>query len=85
MPLIQRDLYIDGRWRASANGRLPVICPATEKEIGSIPAGSKSDIDHAVNAATKAYYEGPWARSTGAYRAGFLRKIAEKVLSRGLR
>ena len=80
MALIQRELFINGQWCASANGRLPVISPATEKEIGSIPAGSKSDIEHAVKAATRAYYDGPWARSSGAYRAAFLRKIAEKVL-----
>jgi hypothetical protein len=78
MAIVERGLFIGGRW-CQPNARLPVISPATEQQIGTIPAGNAGDIDRAVKAACKAYYEGPWAHSTGKYRAGFMRKIAEKV------
>ena len=71
-------MFIGGRW-CQPNSRLPVISPATGQQIATIPAGNAGDIDRAVKAAQKAFYEGPWAHSTGKYRAGFMRKIAEKV------
>ena len=51
-----RQLYIDGQWVASSSDKtIEVINPATEAVIGSIAAGSASDVDRAVAAARKAF------------------------------
>ena len=75
-----RELYIGGKWVApQSNKRLPVICPFTEGQIGTIPAGGAPEVKAAVSAATAAFYNGSWSKLTGAERASYLRKIAEKV------
>ena len=75
-----RELYIGGKWVApQSNKRLPVICPFTEEQVGTIPAGGAPEVKAAVSAATKAFYNGSWSKLTGAERASYLRKIAEKV------
>ncbi|WP_329561590.1 aldehyde dehydrogenase family protein [Kitasatospora sp. NBC_01266] len=55
------DQYIGGAWRPSLGGEpLPVVNPATEQVIATVPAGTPADIDAAVAAARAA------ARSWGA-------------------
>ncbi|XBH57841.1 hypothetical protein VPH35_079377 [Triticum aestivum] len=78
----QRQLFIDGDWRAPALGRrLPVINPTTEASIGGIPAGTSEDVDVAVAATRVALKRNRgWSRSPGAVRAKYLRAIAAKVL-----
>ena len=49
-------MFIGGRW-CQPNSRLPVISPATGQQIATIPAGNAGDIDRAVKAAQKAFYE----------------------------
>lgn len=60
---------------------MDVINPATEKAFATIPAATAEDVDAAVAAATAAFKSGHWSRTTGAYRAKFLRAIAQKVLT----
>ncbi|KAF8072370.1 ALDH10A8 [Scenedesmus sp. PABB004] len=80
LPLPARELFINGRWVAPAQGRyLDVVSPATERVIGRVPAGSAEDVDAAVAAATAAHRAGVWGRLTGARRAEVLRAIAAKV------
>ena len=73
-----RELYINGQWVQSKK-RLPITCPFTEEQIGSIPGGGAPEVEAAVAAATKAFYNGSWSKLTGAERASYLRKIADKV------
>lgn len=76
----RRELYINGKWvTPQSNKRIPVICPYTETEIGTIPGGSAADVQAAVSAAARAFHNGPWSRLTGTERAGVLRNIADKV------
>lgn len=81
-----RELYINGGWVAPKSGeRLPVINPATEKAIGSIPAASKEDVDLAVQAARAAFSRNrgrDWPRTTGAHRAGLLKAMAARITER---
>ncbi|HKV18477.1 MAG TPA: aldehyde dehydrogenase [Mycobacterium sp.] len=57
------ELYIGGRWQAPAtNGRISVISPHTEEPIGETPEAAAEDVDRAVQAARKAFDEGPWPR-----------------------
>ncbi len=80
MAVPHRELFIDGAWvSAASNGRLDVISPGTEDVVGSIPRGGAADVNKAVEAATKAFYSGPWRKLSGHQRAVYLRQIAEKV------
>ena len=75
-----RECYINGQFVApKSHKRLPVICPFTEEQIGTIPAGGATEICTAVSAANTAFYNGSWSKLTGAERASYLRKIADKV------
>ena len=77
--LVERDLYIDGQWRpGSKRSRLDVICPTSEKVVGSIPEGTAADVEDAITAAVTAF-QGPWSKSKGSERAKYLRAIAKKV------
>ncbi|OEL14768.1 Betaine aldehyde dehydrogenase 2 [Dichanthelium oligosanthes] len=81
-----RQLFVDGEWRAPAQGRrLPVVNPATEAHIGEIPAGTAEDVEAAVAAARAALKRNrgrDWARAPGAVRAKYLRAIAAKIIER---
>ncbi|MDO6964143.1 aldehyde dehydrogenase family protein [Rhizobium alvei] len=77
---MQDKLFIDGKWCAPAKGgMLDVIDPATEAVFHKIPAATADDVDLAVKAARKAFDAGPWPRMTGAERASYLRRMAEKI------
>ena len=74
-------LYIDGDWK-SGGGRKgeDVLNPATGKVLGHLPHASKSDLDQALQAASKGLTV--W-RATSAYdRAKVLRKAAALVRER---
>eukprot|EP00873_Tetraselmis_striata_P021256 jgi/Tetstr1/441520/TSEL_029750.t1 len=76
----ERQLWVAGGWVAPARGgRLPVVDPATEEVVGSIPTAGAEDVDAAVAAANAAFASGVWSRTTGAHRATILRAIADKA------
>lgn len=69
-------LYIDGQWTDSAEKkRIQVENPATRQVIGSVPRGSKEDVDLAVAAAKAAFKA--WSTLPVNQRARLLRKIGE--------
>lgn len=75
--------FIGGAWHpVKTDQKFDVISPSTEELIGSVPAGSKADVDAAVAAARDAFDNGPWPRMTPAERAGYLTKIAEGIQKR---
>ena len=80
MEVPTRQLFIGGAWVAPCKGgRLPVVNPATEEVIGSIPAATAEDVGAAVEAAQAAVKAKHWTTSTGAERGRYLRAIADKV------
>jgi betaine-aldehyde dehydrogenase len=80
IPIPRRQLYVNGRWLEPVKGgTLPVINPATEKEIGLIPAATAEDVNTCISEVCVAAKSGHWTKTTGAYRATFLRAIAQKV------
>lgn len=64
---------------ASAHSRqtIPVVNPATEVQIGSIPDGDEADVARAVDAAKTAYRESGWPLLDPVERAEFLRTLAD--------
>ena len=74
------QLYIDGRRTdASSEGRIVVRNPATEETIADVRDASVADVHRAVEAARRAFDEGPWPRMKPAERAAVLLRMAEEM------
>lgn len=51
-----RQFYINGQWRTSSSDKSStIVCPVTEKVIGSLALGTAADIDDAVASARRAF------------------------------
>lgn len=78
VPVKNAKLFIDGKWRDSADGRTkPTINPATEQATAEIPMATAADVNDAILAARKAFDEGPWPRMSGQERGRVLIRAAE--------
>jgi aldehyde dehydrogenase (NAD+) len=76
------DLYIDGTWTAGeAGGSIEVVNPADEEVIGTVPEATPKDAVRAIEAARKAFDEGPWPFTKPAERAAALVRMAEYLES----
>ncbi|MGE5512645.1 MAG: NAD-dependent succinate-semialdehyde dehydrogenase [Bacteroidota bacterium] len=72
-------LYIDGRWRAGSAGQ-PVINPADESVLGTLPHATKADLDDALAAAEKGFKV--WSRTSPAKRAEIILKAVQLMRER---
>ena len=74
------ELWIDGKWTSSEKSdRIDVFNPATGKVFASVADGTERDFERAVKAAQKAFYEGPWGKSTPAERSKLIWKMADLI------
>jgi aldehyde dehydrogenase (NAD+) len=79
----KHDLYIDGSWVPGEGGAtIEVIDPATEEVIGEVAEASAKDATRAIEAARRAFDEGPWPFTKPAERAARLVRMAEILESR---
>ncbi|MEV0111381.1 aldehyde dehydrogenase [Nocardia sp. NPDC050799] len=77
------SLFIGGAWVTPKDGGLiEVISPDTEKPIAQIVAPGRADVDHAVEAARRAFDEGPWPRLDPAERVRIVRDLADRYEAR---
>jgi aldehyde dehydrogenase (NAD+) len=77
------QLLIDGRWRDSADGAtMPTIDPTTEAIITHVAKATPADAEAAVQAASRAFDEGPWSRMHHEERAKILFKMADLMDAR---
>jgi acyl-CoA reductase-like NAD-dependent aldehyde dehydrogenase len=73
-----RSHWIDNKSVPSAaSDEIPVVNPATEETIDTIPRGSKVDVDHAVVAARRA--QPGWAALAPSDRRNALRKVVARL------
>jgi succinate-semialdehyde dehydrogenase/glutarate-semialdehyde dehydrogenase len=75
------SLYIDGQF-LGAEGRKtqPVLNPATNQTIGTLPHASTEDLQNALNAAQRAFES--WKKTSPMERSKVLRKVAELARER---
>jgi aldehyde dehydrogenase (NAD+) len=75
VPLGNTDrFFIGGEWiKSSSDATIDVIDSGTEKLFFCVPEAREADMSQAVDAARKAFDEGPWPRMSHAERAGFVR------------
>lgn len=72
------ELYIDGRWR-QANGA-PIINPADESVLGTVPHATKADLDDALDAATRGF--NVWRNTAPNARAQIILRAAALIRER---
>jgi aldehyde dehydrogenase (NAD+)/betaine-aldehyde dehydrogenase len=74
-------IYIDGAWVPSdGSGVIEVLDAATEEVIGTVPDGTPSDVDRAVQAAAAAFES--WSQTSLEERAKYLQAITEGLAAR---
>ena len=72
--------FIGGEWVAPAGtGTVDVVNPATEAPAGRVPDATVADIDRAVEAARRAFDDGPWPRLSAAERAAVITKVSDLI------
>jgi aldehyde dehydrogenase (NAD+) len=73
--------YINGEWvLPHSTETFPILNPSTEKKIGQIILGDKTDVDHAVSAATAAF--DTFSRSSKSERLSLLTTLHEITINR---
>ena len=76
-----QKFYIGGQWVASSSdATLPVLNPATERQIGTIAMGHQADVDKAVAAASAAFES--YSRTSKAERLSLLNRLKDVTKKR---
>lgn len=76
-------MFINNEWVDAQSGEtLDAINPCNNEAIGTFPAGDKADVERAVQAAVKAFREGPWRRMNFAERMKIFLAIANGIEKR---
>lgn len=75
-------MLIDGEWvDASDGGSFDSVNPSTGQTWCRVPEATAADVDQAVQAAHRAFTEGPWASMTPTERGRCLSRLAELLAS----
>ncbi|GMV32284.1 MAG: gamma-aminobutyraldehyde dehydrogenase [Chloroflexi bacterium] len=75
---MQYKLWIDGQWVDSAGGgKMRIENPATGEQIAEAQDATRADVDSAVQAAKRAFYDGRWSRLTPGERSKAIWRFAE--------
>ena len=78
MALKKYQMFIDGAWvNAENDATFESVNPATGEAWALIPEASEQDVDKAVQAAHRAFYEGEWGKMLPTQRGKYLRKLAD--------
>ncbi len=76
-------MLIDGQWVDAEDGKtFESVNPATGVAWAEIPEASEADVNRAVEAAHRAFTDGPWSKATPSERGRYLRKLAELLADR---
>ena len=75
-------LWIDGKWEDTQGGStMSIEDPTTGKGIAEVIDASREDIDRAVQAARRAFYDGRWSKKTPSERSKSIWKLADLLES----
>lgn len=76
-------LYIGGEWVESSGDRvLELVSPDSEAVIARVVEGTEQDMDRAVEAARKAFDQGPWSSMPPAERSALVRRMGVELEKR---
>jgi betaine-aldehyde dehydrogenase len=75
---MEHKLWIDGKWVDSKGGGVMAVeNPATGKQIAEVVDASPEDVNRAVEAAQRAFYDGRWSRLVPSERSKAIWKLAD--------
>src|SRR5579884_1656371 len=75
-----QPMLIGGQWRNSVSGKtFPTLNPTTGEAICQVAEGDKADVDLAVQAARRAFEEGPWPKMNASERGRLLNRLADLI------
>ncbi len=78
---IDHRMHIAGQWVEAALGkRMEAQSPATGEAIGTVPEGTREDVQRAIGAAADSWRQ--WASESAFTRAAALRRVAELIAER---
>lgn len=81
MTYTDTQLFLGGRWQNAADGRsLPVLNPATGREIGRVAHAGRADLDRALHAAQRGFET--WRDLMPAQRSRIMRSAATLIRER---
>lgn len=81
-----QGLFIDGQWvPVPAGAHEDVINPATEEVIGRAPVGGQAEARAAIDAARRAFDQGPWPRMSQPERTAVMRRLHAALAQRAER
>ncbi len=77
---MEYKLWIDGKWEDTKGGKMMDIeNSATGEKIASVVDASRDDVDRAVQAAKRAFYDGRWSKKTPGERSKLMWKLADLI------
>src|SRR5438552_15777635 len=72
------QLFIDGKWvDGESTETIDIINPATEGVIGTVVQATRADVARAIEAARRAFDDGPWPRLSVRERSAALLRMTE--------
>ena len=78
--MADHQLFIDGEYVDALSGEtFTTTDPATGQAIGEIAKASREDSVRAIEAARKAFDEGPWPKMSGPERGAVINQIADAI------
>ncbi|MDH6293305.1 aldehyde dehydrogenase [Rhodococcus opacus] len=81
--LHQKEILIGGRFVSAAGSeRYDIVSPFTEEVIGSVPVPTEGEMRQALEAAHRAFEEGPWPRMAAEERADAIDRLASELRER---
>ncbi len=76
----QTQLFIDGQWTPAKSGKtFTTVNPATEDVIAQVAEGDAADVEAAVDAARRAFDDGPWPRMDARERGRLMLRLCELI------
>ena len=75
---LSASCYIDGEWVQGADGAVAdVLDPSTEQSLARLRFASLGQVQQAVDAARRAFDDGPWANYTPRERSVLLHRLTD--------
>src|SRR6476619_6459360 len=72
------ELYVDGVWTSARSGaRREIRCPADGSLVGEVDEATAEDTAAAIDAAHRAFRDGPWPRTSARERGDLLLRVAD--------
>ena len=79
----QYQMYIDGEWLDAADGRtFASHNPSTGEQWAEVAEAGEVDVDRAVEAAHRAFTDGPWSSMLPTERGRLLRRLGDVLAER---